>query len=52
MKKEEIAEILGKLTKDDLLAIIKYGLRHSNLPEEITVEDIFTLIGCMYNESC
>jgi len=52
MKKEEIAEILGKLTKADLLSIIKYGLRNSNLPAEITVEDIFTLIGCMYSEYC
>lgn len=47
MKKQEFLE---KVTKDDLLSIIKYGLRGSNVPEEITVEDIYEMIGCFYIE--
>lgn len=43
-------EFLEKVTKDDLLSIIKYGLRGSNVPEEITVEDIYEMIGCFYIE--
>lgn len=43
-------EFLEKVTKDDLLPIIKYGLRGSNVPEEITVEDIYEMIGCFYIE--
>lgn len=37
-------EYLEKLTKDDLFGIIKYGLRDSNAPESVTVEDIYYLI--------
>lgn len=43
-------EFLEKVTKDDLLSIIKYGLRGSNVPEEITVKDIYEMIGCFYIE--
>lgn len=43
-------EFLEKVTKDDLLSIIKYGLRGSNVPEEITVDDIYEMIGCFYIE--
>lgn len=41
---------LEKLSKDDLLIIIKYDLRNSNAPEDVTVEDIFNLIGCKFIE--
>ena len=41
-------EYLESLTKDDCLAIIKYGLRGSNAPEDVTVNDIFEVIGCLY----
>ena len=41
---------LERLSKDDLLAIIKYGLRNSNAPEDVTVEDIFNIIGCKFIE--
>ena len=41
---------LERLSKDDLLVIIKYGLRNSNAPEDVTVEDIFNLIGCKFIE--
>ncbi len=37
-------EWLEKQTKDDLFGIIKYGLRSSNAPESVTVEDIYYLI--------
>lgn len=37
-------EWLEKQTKDDLLAIIKYGLRNTNAPESVNVEDIYYLI--------
>ena len=36
------------LTKDDLLCIIKYGLRGSNAPIGVTVDDIYECIGCEY----
>lgn len=39
---------LEKLTKADLLSTIKYGLRDSNAPADVTVEDIFNVIGCTY----
>jgi hypothetical protein len=48
MAKKEISDYLDSLTKDDLLSIIKHGLKGSNIPEEVTVEDIYTLIGCRY----
>ena len=41
-------EYLESLTKDDCLVIIKYGLRDSNAPEDVTVEDIWDIIGCLY----
>lgn len=43
-----IQEYLDNLTKDDVLYIIKYGLRCSNAPENVTVEDIWNVIGCLY----
>ena len=43
-----IQEYLDNLTKDDVLYIIKYGLRGSNAPENVTVEDIWNVIGCLY----
>ena len=46
--KEEIQEYLESLDKDDLLCIIKYGLRGSNVPEGVTVDDIYECIGCQY----
>jgi hypothetical protein len=48
-KNAKVVEWLSKLTKEDLLCIIKYGLRgHENAPTEVNVEDIFDCIGCMY----
>ena len=48
-KNAEVVAWLSKLTKEDLLCIIKYGLRgHENAPIEVNVEDIFDCIGCMY----
>lgn len=41
-------EYLDSLDKEDLLAIIKYGLRGSNAPSDVTVEDIWHCIGCEY----
>ena len=41
-------EYLDSLDKGDLLSIIKYGLRESTAPKDVTVEDIYTLIGCFY----
>ena len=43
-KDDEKQEWLEKQTKDDLLAIIKYGLRNTNAPESVNVEDIYYLI--------
>lgn len=43
-KQEEIQKYLDSLTQDDLLYIIKYGLRGSNAPEGVTVNDIYYLI--------
>lgn len=45
MTKEEYLE---SLEKDDCLSIIKYGLRGSNVPEDVTVQDIYEVIGCLY----
>jgi len=39
---------LESLDKNDCLAIIKYGLRESNAPEDVTVEDIWDVIGSLY----
>ena len=48
-KNSEVVEWLSKLTKEDLLYIIKHGLRgHENAPIAVNVEDIFDYIGCMY----
>ena len=41
-------EYLDSLDKQDLLSIIKYGLRGSAAPADVTVEDIWYLIGCEY----
>lgn len=41
-------EYLDSLDKQDLLVIIKYGLRGSDVPEDVTVEDIYNIIGCFY----
>ena len=41
-------EYLESLEKDDILGIIKYGLRGSNAPEDVNVEDIYEVIGCIY----
>ena len=46
--KEEIQKYLDSLGKDEILSIIKYGLRGSNAPEGVTVEDIYEVIGCIY----
>ena len=46
--KEEIQEYLENLDKNDLLCIIKYGLRGSNAPLGVTVDDIYECIGCQY----
>ena len=44
-----VIDWLSKLTKEDLLCIIKYGLRgHETAPIAVNVEDIFNCIGCMY----
>ena len=43
-KDDEKQEWLEKQTKDDLFAIIKYGLRNTNAPESVNVEDIYYLI--------
>ena len=45
---DKVMEYLNSLTKDDLLCIIKYGLRGSNAPLEVTVDDIYECIGCEY----
>ena len=50
VKENDVFEYLERLSKDDLLAIIKYGLRNSNAPVDVTVEDIFNLIGCKFIE--
>lgn len=47
-KTNNVVEYIESLTKDDLLYIIKYGLRGSNAPENVTVEDIYEAIGCEY----
>jgi len=44
----KIQEYLDSLDKEALLSIIKYGLRGSDAPEGVTVEDIYELIGCQY----
>lgn len=49
--KMKVVKYLETLDKDECLSIIKYGLRGSNAPEDVTVEDIFTVIGCLYNET-
>lgn len=41
-------EYLESLDKNDCLSIIKYGLRGSNAPEDVNVEDIYEVIGCLY----
>lgn len=46
--KEEIQKYLDSLDKGSLLSIIKYGLRGSDAPEGVTVDDIYECIGCQY----
>lgn len=46
--KDTSLKYLESLTKEKILSIIKYGLRNSSAPEDITVEDIYEVIGCMY----
>lgn len=41
-------EYLESLEKEDCLCIIKYGLRESNAPIDVTVEDIWHVIGSLY----
>lgn len=41
-------EYLESLDKGSLLSIIKYGLRGSDAPADVTVEDIYEVIGCLY----
>ena len=54
--KKESQEWLLSLNKQDLLTIIKYGLRSAEVPDgvcipsDITVEDIYMTIGCNYIE--
>lgn len=48
MEDNELIKYLESLTKNDLLTIIKYGLRGSNAPTGITVEDIYITIGCKF----
>jgi hypothetical protein len=43
-----IEEYLNSLNKEQLLAIIKYGLIECNAPKEVTVKDIYEIIGCRY----
>lgn len=37
---------LENLDKDDLYSILKYDLRNSNAPSDVTVEDIYYVIQC------
>ena len=46
--KDDIEKYLESLDKGALLSIIKYGLRGSDAPEGVTVEDIYDCIGCQY----
>lgn len=46
---KECIEWIESLTKDDLLSIIKYGLRgYPGAPIDVTVDDIYDAIGCNY----
>lgn len=46
---DEVINWLEHLTKDDMLSIIKYGLRGwPSAPLGVTVEDIYEAIGCQY----
>lgn len=47
-KKMTKEDYLEKLGKDDCLVIIKYGLRNLNVPNDVNVEDIYEVIGCLY----
>ena len=47
-RNDDIQDYLDNLTKADLFCIIKYGLRGSDAPNEVTVEDIWNCIGCKY----
>ena len=41
---KELYEYLEKLTMDDIRVIIKYGLRNTDAPKEVTVDDIINCI--------
>ena len=45
MSKQEYLDSLGY---DEILYLIKYGLRNSDAPPDVTVEDIYYVIGCNY----
>ncbi len=46
---DEVLNWVENLTKDDMLSIIKYGLRGwSTAPSGVTVEDVYDAIGCQY----
>ena len=47
-EKDEVQDYLESLTYYDVLSIIKYGLRNSNAPEGVTVEDLCTRIAYLY----
>lgn len=44
----EVINWLESVTKNELLSIIKNGLKNSIIPKDIDVEDVFDAIGCMY----
>lgn len=46
---DEVLNWVENLTKDDMLSIIKYGLRGwPTAPSGVTVEDVYDAIGCQY----
>ena len=48
-RNDEVLNWIESLTKDDMLSIIKYGLRGwPTAPPGVTVDDIYEAIGCQY----
>ncbi len=48
-RNDEVLNWIESLTKDDMLSIIKYGLRgEASAPLGVTVEDVYEAIGCQY----
>jgi len=46
---DEVLNWVENLTKDDMLSIIKYGLRGwPTAPSGVTVDDVYEAIGCQY----